>query len=290
MERKKESSHYHLLTPCLIDIIAARGEISSMPEGQSNGALKEAISDILKVAHTRTRTPSERNAEAYIRNVAGLDYGAAMKKHFDRAQLKQMLKEIRRALPTLNLEVYRIRDVDGLTRRADDLGVVLQAHAFKGTDGTGLRGFYVNEAEVLKRPLIWVNTATHPTAVAASFWHEVGHHLTNRMWGTRHHSISLSFGANYRDDLTDSKEIAADMVRVLAGYPQPTAQLLFGGSDMEALSHDADLLVSKVRPHVRTVMGLDFQSRFSPRENLYLLGGIIHVAKLRATLLSEYGI
>jgi len=260
-----------------------------MPEGQSNGALTEAISDILKVARAR-RTLSMREGEAYIRNVARLDYGAAVKKHFDRAQLKQMFKEIRRALPTLNREVYRVTEVDRLSRIAADLGVVLQAYAFKGCDGTGLRGFYVNEAHVLKRPLIWVNTATHPTGVAASFWHEIGHHLTNRMWSIGSHPISLSYGANYRDDLANPKEIAADMVRVLAGYPEPTARRLFGGSDMEALNQDADRLLFRARPHVRAVMGFDFPSQCSPRENLYYLGGMIHNAKLRSTLLSEYGI
>ncbi len=106
----------------------------------------------------------------------------------------------------------------------------------------------------------------------------------------RHHPISLSYGASYRDDVSDPKEIAADMVRVLAGYPKRVAQRLFGGAEMEAMSRDVDLLVSKVRPHVRASMGLDFQSRFSARENLYLLGGIIHNAKLRTALLSEYDI
>jgi hypothetical protein len=261
-----------------------------MAEPQGEGALKQAIGDILKVASTRNRTPSVRSAEAYFRSVARLDYDAAVKRHFDRPQLKQMLKEVRKTLPTLNREVYRTTAIGRLSRIAADLGVVLQAHAFTGSDGAGFRGFYVNEAEVLKRPLIWVNTAAHPGAVAAAFWHEIGHHLTNRIWGIHHHSVGMSFGANYRDHLADPKEIAADMVRVLGGYPKPIAEKLFGGSDLEALSRDADRLVSEARPHVRTMMGLDLHSRGSPKENLYYLGGMIHTAKLRMTLLLEYGI
>jgi hypothetical protein len=201
-----------------------------------------------------------------------------------------MLKEMRKALPTLNYQAYRITEIDRLSRIAENLGAVLQAHELKGSDASGLRGFYVNEAQLLKRPLIWVNTATHPTGMAAAFWHEIGHHLTDRMWGTSHQPVSMSFGDNYRDDLADPKEVAADMVRVLAGYPQATARVLFGGSDMESMGQNADLLVSKARPHVRAVMGFDFQGRFSPKENLYYLGGMIHNAKLRTTLLSEYGI
>jgi hypothetical protein len=261
-----------------------------MPESQSTGTLNGAIEDILKLAHQRRKTRSLRQAEGYIRSVVELDYGAAMKKHFDRHQVKSMLAEMRRALPTLNLEMYRVTAVGGLSRKAADLGVVLKAHAFKGADATGLRGFYVNEAEVLKRPLIWVNTATHPTAMAASFWHEVGHHLTNRIWGTRPQAAGLTFGANYHDELVDPKEMAADMVRVMAGYPKATAERLFGGPKMGALVRNADRLVATAAPYMRSVMGFDFKAEISPQENLYYLGGIIHVAKLRTTLLSEYGI
>jgi hypothetical protein len=279
-----------LLTLGLNDIIAALGEVSSMPDSRSTGVLKGAINDILKVAHTRGRAPSVREAETDLRALAGLDYDAAVKKHFDRTQLKQMLKEMRKTLPTLNREIYRTTDIRSLAQIAKSLGVVLQAHAFSGSDGAAFRGFYVNEAEVLKRPLIWVNTAAHPAAAAAAFWHEIGHHLTNRIHGTRRQSISLSSGANYRDNLGNPKEVAADIVRVLGGYPQPIAKRLFGRLDGEASSKDADLLVAKAMPHVRSVMGLTFRGQRSPREDLYLLGGLIHTAKLRTTLLSEYGI
>lgn len=261
-----------------------------MPEDRSVGALNGAIRDILKVAHAQGRAPSIRSAQKHIRNISELDYGAAVRRHFDRGQLNQMLKEMRKALPTLNRQMYRITDVEKLAKIAHKLGVLLKAEAFKGTDASGLRGFYVNEAEVLKRPLIWVNTATHPTGVAASFWHEIGHHLTNRMWGHRHSPISLSHGTNYSDDLANPKEVAADLVRVLAGYPQPIAMQLFGRVDMEALGRDPDRMIARARPYVQAAMGFDFTSRCTPKENLYYLGGMIHNAKLRTTLLSEYGI
>jgi hypothetical protein len=261
-----------------------------MAERQSPGALKAAIGDILKVAPGRGGIPGLRNAEERIRSAARLDYTAALKKHFDHRQLRKILAEVRRALPSLNYQVYRITEVGGLAKIAAELGVVLQAHAFRGADGTGLRGFYVNEAQVFKRPLIWVNTATHPTGVAAAFWHEIGHHLTNQMWGTEHHPVTLALGVDYRDNLADPKEVAADIVRVLAGYPKSTAQRLFGGHDMEALSQNADKLVARARPHVRAVMGFDFESTCSATENLYYLHGMIHNAKLRMTLLSEYDI
>jgi hypothetical protein len=261
-----------------------------MSDGRSVGALNLAIDDILKLARSRYRVPRIRTAENYIRDVVELDYAAAIKKHFNGVELRKMLRQLRKTLPTLNDEVYRSKGVGSLMQKAADLGVAFTANAYTGSDATGLRGFYVKKAERLTRPLIWVNSATHPVVTAASFWHEVGHHLTSPIFGNRRQRVSLSFEPDYRDDMANPEEIAADMVRVMAGYPKPIAERLFGGSDMEELNHNADLLISKVRPYVHAALGLDFDQRFSPKENLFYLRGIIHVAKLRITLLSEYGI
>ncbi len=54
--------------------------------------------------------------------------------------------------------------------------------------------------------------------------------------------------------MSDPKEIAADLVRVLAGYPKPIAQRLFGGPDREELRADVELLVARAMSHVRSVM------------------------------------
>lgn len=289
VQTTKRQLRERLLASCRKDIIAALGEVG-MAGSQSDGALKVAIGDILKVAPIQRRATSLRTAEADLRAISQLDYDAAVRRHFDRRQLRNLLKEVRKTLPTLNREVYRITELDRLKQIAAQQGVVLQTQAFKGSHGAGFRGFYVNEAEILKRPLIWVNTAAHPATVAAAFWHEMGHHLTGQILGQRHQPVSLSYGVNYREHLADPKEIAADMVRVLGGYPKSIARPLFGGSEREALVGDADLLVSKAISYVRAVMGFNFQRRRSPKENLYYLAGMIHTAKLRTTLLSEYGI
>ncbi len=261
-----------------------------MPDNRSTGALKGAIGEILKVAQTGTKATSARKAEADFRTIGRRDYDAELRKHFDPAQLRRMLKEVRKSLPTLNHEVYRITDIGRLTKIASELGVVLQARAFPGAEGAGFRGFYVHEAEVLKRPLIWINTAAPAVAAAAAFWHEIGHHLTNQIWGLRNAPAGAAFGTKYSDQMSDPKEIAADLVRVLAGYPKPIAQRLFGGPDREELRADVDLLVARAMSHVRSVMRFDFQRRTAPKEDLYYLGGMIHTAKLRTTLLTEYGI
>jgi hypothetical protein len=259
-----------------------------MPDSQA-GALKGAIDEILKFANAQSGASNPRRAELYCRAIARRDYDLTLKRHFDRTQLRQLVKELRRTLPTLNRQIYRITDLTRLAGIARKLGVTLQDHAFRGSEGAGFRGFYVNEVEVLRNPIIWVNTAAPPAAAAAAFWHEVGHHLTSQVWGVSH-SVSPSFNTSERDDFSDPREIAADLVRVLGGYPKVIAQSLFGGGDMERTRYDADRLVAKAIPHVRSVMGFDLRNQFSAQENIFYLGGMIHTAKLRTTLLSQYGI
>jgi len=253
------------------------------------GALKGAIEDILKFSKAPGRAAKARRAEQHCRVIAGRDYDLALRRHFDPAQLRQIFREVQRTLPTLNREIYRTTDRGRLAGVAEKLGVVLQDHALGGSEGAGFRGFYVNEAKVLKSPIIWVNTAAPAPAAAAAFWHEVGHHLTGRLWGIAQ-SVGSSF-TGYPDDFSDPKEIVADMVRVLGGYPQVIARRLFDGSDMAAGRYDADMIIRKAMPHVRAMMGFDLRrNQFATQGNLLYLGGVIHTAKLRMTLLSQYGI
>lgn len=255
-----------------------------------DGALQGFISEILSFAETRHARPTLREAEHTLRSAARRDYAAALRKQFDRQQLREVVSELRTVLPTLNREVFRIKDPRRLHKIADNMGVLLKANVFKGSDGRELRGFYVPDRHFLKRPLICVNTANHPVAVAAAFWHEVGHHLTTRLLGDDHGPLNMSYASRYEDHLDDQREIAADMVMGMACYPKPAAKRLFGDSRESFLNDDADRLVSKVVPHIRAVTGFDFENGFSARENLHYLAGIIHLAKLRSALLCEYGI
>jgi hypothetical protein len=171
------------------------------------------------------------------------------------------------------------------------MGVVLQATVFKGSNGRDLRGFYVPDRQFLRRPLICVNTANHPVAVAATFWHEVGHHLTTRLlWDSRTDPLNMSFASGYQDHLDDPREIAADIVMSMACYPKPAAERLFGGARRNFLKTDGQRLVSSVVPYVRAVTGFQFKNELSALENLHYLANLIHLVKLRSTLLFEYEI
>jgi hypothetical protein len=153
-----------------------------------------------------------------------------------------------------------------------------------------LRGFYLDDKKILERPSIWVNVAREPVGVAAAFWHEVGHHLTRPILAESRREMKFSFEASHKQHLADPAEILADMVMVLACYPKAAASRLFPASDGKVLRGDVTQVLSTVRPYLHAVTGRDFDNQFLAQENLHPLAGVIHLAKLRAALLSEYEI
>ncbi len=256
-------------------------------EGDS---LRAFIGDIVRVSDSRATKTELDDAHAYLSALSRLDYGSALRNHFDRAEIHELLKELRRSLPTLNREVFREIDLRHLAATAATFGANVQARQFDGEEGRALRGFYVHDYTVLKRPLIVVNTANHPVAVVAAFWHEMGHHLTHSVFGNTHDHVSPYFSTNYHDHLNHPEEIVADMLTVLACYPKPAARRLFGDSTTSATRRSTESLTSKVMPYVRSVTGFDFERRLSWTDAMRQLAGVIHVAKLRAALLREYGV
>lgn len=78
------------------------------------------------------------------------------------------------------------------------------------------------------------------------------------------------------------------MLLVLACYPHHAALRLFNGP--ASTKPHPGRLVSRARPYIRAVSGWDFEKKLTATENLERLTGMIHFAKLRATLLSEFEI
>lgn len=251
--------------------------------------LEGLVRDILNFAEAKAPKPAAANTQKHFRAVASRDYASSLAKLFDQPQLFAIYSELQMMLPTLNAEVFTEKELQRLSRIAAQLGAGFQASDFNGSNGRGLRGFYVKDDATLKRPLICVNTASHPVAVAAAFWHELGHHLTSRTLDVGH-ELNLSFSSNYHNHVDDPWEIAADMVPVLAAYPKSAARRLFGNFLKRGEAPDFNQLISKAKPHLRSVSGFFFQRRFSAKENLHYLAGMIHYVKLRWVLLAEYGI
>ncbi|MGB6554473.1 MAG: hypothetical protein WBE78_13350, partial [Candidatus Binataceae bacterium] len=249
-----------------------------MTTNEAFPGLNGLIREIVKNPRPRRTEPIAQDVEKYFRSFAALDYAAALDKHFDRWEFREILTEMRAALPMLNREVFAVLDQRRLAQIAAELGAVLHANPFEGCEGRSLRGFYVHNSDLVDRPLIGLNTANHPVAVAATFWHEIGHHLTSRIFDDSN-ALELTFNTNYESHLSDPREITADMLMVVACYPRSAATRLFGRPRTAARGNDPQALITRVRPYLLSVTGFDFKKDSAPAENLLYLAGMIHIAK-----------
>jgi hypothetical protein len=262
-----------------------------MAAATHTGALAPIIREILSSAGRGSRKLAPGRVQKQFQSAARQDYACQLRALFDRRQMRELFADFKGALPALNAHIFRIQEPRRLAGVAAELGARFRASRFEGEDGKSLRGFYVDDPDVSKGPLICVNTAYHPMAVAAAFWHELGHHLTSRTFDVSHPiQLQRSFSSVYQDHLGDPLEIAADMMSALAVYPKPAAQRLFRGFVKTGAAPDIESLVLKARAHLRSVAGFDFQPRVLASENLQYLAGMIHFIRLRWVLFSEYEI
>jgi len=248
------------------------------------------IREVLSYAKSQTPKVVPDGAGRYFSAVSRLDYSSTMRSQFDRHELRHAVSEFRHLLPTLNRSVFAETDLDRLAAIASSFGVVLQRGTFEGPEGDTLRGFYVNDSTVIRQPMICLNIAHHRVSRAAAFWHEMGHHLTHEIFGGPAGRLNLTSTAGYYKRLTDPQEILADVVLALAGYPKAIAARMFRGSEGESGKSEIVLLVPKVRSYLDSITEFDCQRTSSQYERLNVLAGMIHIAKLRSTLLNEYGI
>jgi hypothetical protein len=261
-----------------------------MSESVQAPQLHGLIREVLKSSKSGAAELKVRDTARYLASFSQLDYAAALQARFGRQLFRGVMSELRRLLPTLNREVFRGNDLRRLAKVAASFGAVLDAGSFAGPQGRTLRGFYVNDRTVLKRPLICLNTAGHPVGVIAAFWHEIGHHLTREIFGCHDGRLNLSFTSNYQDHLENPEETIADAVMVLAAYPNAVARRLYGGSEREKANRQVGLLASRALGHLRSAVGFEFRTYAPDHENLHILAGTIHLAKLRQAMLEEYGV
>ncbi|MGH7916657.1 MAG: hypothetical protein ACREQE_04250, partial [Candidatus Binataceae bacterium] len=141
-------------------------------------------------------------------------------------------------------------------------------------------------------PLIYVNTAHHPTAVSATFCHEFGHHLSSELFGPQKEPVHFFIDADYAAHLKEPHELAADAMVSLAAYPQPLARKIFPAEWNWGLVARArnlpEAALNEVRAHIRRFYGFDLMERIPANQRLHYLSGMIHYAKLRWALLAEY--
>lgn len=236
---------------------------------------------------------SWKNPAGAIRRLLRQDYVRSLRRYLSYAAVRTLVSEFERIFPGFNSSSVAIMSTRRFGAIAAKLDFHLQAAPYAGADGLALRGFYVTRADgVLKRPLLFVNTAHHPLAVSASFIHELAHHVTSEVLSLPPEPVHFFFDADYAAHLAEPGELAADVMVSLAGYSAETARRIFPSEWNWGLVARTENLTEEtfeqVRGHLRKVYGLDLMARIPPERRVNYLAGMIHYAKLRWALLAEY--
>ena len=252
--------------------------------------------DIVRTAEAASneREPSAATTSDEIRGLWGRDYGFALRSRLSRAEVREIVREAKRAAwPHLNDEAVRLGSMKQFAERASSLGADFRIAKMPWPSGLAVFGFYLGKDSGLeKRPLICLNGAHHPAAVATAFLHEVGHHVTAELFSTRNDMVQLSRQTGYEAHLNDPRELAADVLVSLGVYPRNMAAKLLGATRDRRIPSPEGV---KSPPVAKAVLGtarrygLDLE-RLPLQKMLQYQAGLIHFTRLRQALLDEYAI
>jgi hypothetical protein len=238
------------------------------------------------------RVPALADTSDEIARLWRRDYGRALRVHLSRAEVREVVGEARRkAWPHLNDAAVRLGSMREFAERASALGADFRIAKMPWPSGLSVFGFYLgSDSGLEKRPLICLNGAHHPAAVATAFLHEVGHHVTAKLFADRSTSVQLSKQTGYEAHLNDSRELAADMLVSLGIYPRDLAARLLEAAPARGGSDEAIGLSAAARAVGATARryGLEFEG-LPVQKRLQYQAGLIHFTRLRQALLDEYG-
>src|SRR5579862_2507502 len=127
---------------------------------------------------------SQRSPQDDLSAIQQLDYASSLRALFEARMLEEVVHAAQGIFPDLNRR-HDPAHVEGWlsgnpSRGLHKLFAQVRTHRnvhFQDTpfdgDGLALRGFFVDlDGRSLKRPLIYINTAHHPVAAAATLFHE----------------------------------------------------------------------------------------------------------------------
>jgi hypothetical protein len=237
-----------------------------------------------------------RGAQEEIRSLEQHDYRQPLRRSLGRWEVRQIIAEAKRTVwPHLNDESVRLVSPSEFTRFWSGLGVQFRLAKLRGAEGLAILGFYVRKIGDSRLPLICVNTAHHPAAIGAAFSHEMGHHLTGRLFDSRkEHAQFLTYTA-YEEHLDDPEELAADILVSLGVFPAAIARKILMQPEkkrsLKCLAEEPpDSISTSVLKYFEDRYGLSFDKPLASTKKLQYAAGLIHFAKLRRALLTEYEI
>ena len=227
-----------------------------------------------------------------VHSLSMREYSPSVREIFGRGELRELISEARRRVwPHLNQQPLRLGSPKEFREAWSPLGIEFRMAKLRSPRGMALLGFYVGKNPASKRPLICVNTAHHRAAMSAAFAHEMGHHLTARMFGFQQDEEPHHMGySGYGFHLDDPPELAADIFVSLGIFPQKVAHQYFappssesGGSGVSSSTG----IVGAVA-HVANKYGLNGDPSLPKENRVQYLAGVLHYAKLRKALFDEF--
>jgi len=223
------------------------------------------------------------------------DYNKALRKNVECPEVLRLVAAASKLWPGLNHEKLPVPTKADFAAISEQLSLNLSIRRCRERDGMALRGFYVRSIEEIakahhKGGLIYLNTAHHPAAVGATFCHEIGHHLAfNVLRRADDRPVHYFFDAAYSSHLDDPVELTADVLVSIAAYPRAAARKMFS-TEIAAIQEVSGRNLGKLLEYLKSGWGIDFKGPRQPGHHLIYLAGMVHYAKLRRALLTEYRI
>jgi len=275
----------------------ATGRGQASPRVSAKARVEALVSELLRGAsgrRGRSALAAWRKPEEDLKRLFARNYVRDLRRLLGYRELLALIAKASEIWPRLNRESVNIPQPARMAEMAAVMHLHFKAAPYRGPEGLALRGFYVDHGQnLLKRPLVYVNTAHHPVAVVTTFCHEIGHHMASDIFRGAGELVHLFVDADYAAHLDDSTELAADVIVALAAYPEPLARKIFGcQTPLSGLVAQAGALgdeqLEQVRERVEGHFGVNFKSMKSAPQKLRYLAGMIHFAKLRWALLEEF--
>ena len=264
---------------------------ANKPRPLFHGLVHE-ISGIAK-ANWSERGVGVAEVKAGLAEIMHRNYRQALHQCLSRWEVRQIAKEGKMHVwPGLNKEPVTLVSPNEFARRWSSFGVDFKFASLPRQEGLSLLGFYVHKLDrVIKRPLIFVNTAHPPAVVGLALDHEMGHHLTSQIFAAGEEPHLLS-PVGFEEHLVEPPELAADVLVSLGMLPAPVARKLFAPEPGRSVDGSVDELsasaFAKLLEYLANRYGFRPDHISGAKKRFQTLAGLVHYAKLRRALLDEY--
>ncbi len=212
---------------------------------------------------------------------------------------KPLLSELARAVDT---DIKSRADIwkewaepdrfDHLVKRFGPREIEVRAEPYRRGAGLALRGFFCR-AEVGRKSrfVIFLNTAHHPAAVAATFGHELGHYLYGAMVGETAPMTAFMEGT-FTSHLRDENELFADSLVALSAYTPDMIRTIGRLDRLEPGKTDKFFKrIQNTYEAIGSRLKMDLsQKAISAPWRVCYLTSMIHFFKLRCAVLEATGV